>query len=399
MLSLRKNLNSPLNRRSWLALAVASLTGCGGGASSSSSGGSISAGAPGTGGTGQYAMLYSQGSITGFGSVIINNIKFDDGLAGVQLDGVAAVSADLRLGMVAAVQGQRSASAAAGTASRIEVWSVAQGRVTQLLTAGGTEFIVAGMTVQTDSATVFDGVSSAAQLALGSSVAVWGLQASADGTHWKATRVALASAATEVSTGLVSVSGLQRQLNGLALSGAAADSLSAGQLVRVQGTLSADGRSVAVERVTLLGAGLVGAQPEGEIEIEGFVTSTPANGRFMLGSIEVDTRSAVYSPAGASVVLGARVEVYGAWQAGVLKATKVELETEDSLHAVEIEAPIEQFTSLADFVLRGQRCDASSAILSHGTAADLRVGLKVKVQGAKAGGDVLIVTEMEIGQD
>lgn len=392
MLSSRRNFNPAVTRRSWLALAVSALSGCGGGSLSV-------AGAPGTGGTGQYAMVYSQGAITGFGSVIINGIKFDDGLASVQLDGAAAVSADLRLGMVAAVQGQRSASAVLGTASRIDVWSVAQGLVTQVLTAGGTEFIVAGMTVQTDSATVFDGVSTAAQLSAGSRVAVWGLQASADGRRWKATRVALVTAASVVSTGLVSVSGLLHQLNGLVLTGTAAAALTDGQLVRVQGTLSADGRSVAVARVTPLGAGLVGAQPQGDIEIEGFVTSAPANGRFMLGSIEVDISSAVYSPAGASIAQGARVEVYGAWQAGVLKATKVELENDDNLHAVEIEARIEQFTSLADFVLRGQRCDASSARLSNGKASDLKVGLKVNLKGAKAGGDVLIVTEMEIGQD
>jgi hypothetical protein len=390
MLSQHKNFNPPVTRRSWLGLAVATLTGCGGGSSSTAS-------APGTGGTGQYATVYSQGSITGFGSVIINGIKFDDVQASVQLDGAAAVTTDLRLGMVAAVQGQRSTSAALGTASSIEVWSMGQGLVTQVLTAGGTEFTVAGMTVQTDSATVFDGVSSAAQLSINSRVAVWGLQVSADGSGWKATRVALVTATAQVSTGLVSVSGLQRQLNGLTLTGAAAAALTAGELVRVQGALSADGRSVAVERVTLLGAGLVGAQPEGDIEIEGFVTSMPANGRLMLGSIEVDISSAVYSPAGAVIAQGARVEVYGAWQSGVLKATKVELENESSLHTVEIEARIEQFTSLADFVLRGQRCDASSASFSKGSAADLKVGLKVKVKGAKAGGDVLIVTELEIG--
>lgn len=390
MLSQHKNFNPPVTRRSWLGLAVATLTGCGGGSSSTAS-------APGTGGTGQYATVYSQGSITGFGSVIINGIKFDDVQASVQLDGAAAVTTDLRLGMVAAVQGQRSTSAALGTASSIEVWSMGQGLVTQVLTAGGTEFTVAGMTVQTDSATVFDGVSSAAQLSINSRVAVWGLQVSADGSGWKATRVALVTATAQVSTGLVSVSGLQRQLNGLTLTGAAAAALTAGELVRVQGTLSADGRSVAVEQVTLLGAGLVGAQPEGDIEIEGFVTSMPANGRLMLGSIEVDISSAVYSPAGAVIAQGARVEVYGAWQSGVLKATKVELENESSLHTVEIEARIEQFTSLADFVLRGQRCDASSASFSKGSAADLKVGLKVKVKGAKAGGDVLIVTELEIG--
>lgn len=390
MLSQHKNFNPPVTRRSWLGLAVATLTGCGGGSSTTAS-------APGTGGTGQYATVYSQGSITGFGSVIINGIKFDDVQASVQLDGAAAVTTDLRLGMVAAVQGQRSTSAALGTASSIEVWSMGQGLVTQVLTAGGTEFTVAGMTVQTDSATVFDGVSSAAQLSINSRVAVWGLQVSADGSGWKATRVALVTATAQVSTGLVSVLGLQRQLNGLTLTGAAAAALTAGELVRVQGTLSADGRSVAVEQVTLLGAGLVGAQPEGDIEIEGFVTSMPANGRLMLGSIEVDISSAVYSPAGAVIAQGARVEVYGAWQSGVLKATKVELENESSLHTVEIEARIEQFTSLADFVLRGQRCDASSASFSKGSAADLKVGLKVKVKGAKAGGDVLIVTELEIG--
>jgi hypothetical protein len=392
MLSARKNLNPLLTRRNWLGLAVATLTGCGGGSSTT-------AGAPGTGGTGQYAMLYSQGAITGFGSVIINGIKFDDVQASVQLNGAAAVSADLRLGMVAAVQGQGSASAALGTASSIEVWSIGQGQVAQVLTAGGTEFTVAGMTVQTDSATVFDGVSSAAQLSAGSRVAVWGLQVSADGRHWKATRVALVTATTVVSAGLVSVSGLQRQLNGLVLSGAAAESLSAGQLVRVQGILSADGGSLALERVTRLGASAVGVQPQGDIEIEGFVTSVPSSSGFMLGSIKVDTRSAVYSPAGASIAQGARVEVYGAWQAGVLKATRVQFGNEDSLHAVEIEARIEQFTSLADFVLRGQRCDASSARLSHGTAANLKVGLKVHVKGVKAGGDVLIVTEMELGDN
>jgi hypothetical protein len=392
MLSQHKNFNSPVTRRSWLGLAVATLTGCGGGSSTT-------AGAPGTGGTGQYAMVYSQGSITGFGSVIINGIKFDDVQASVQLNGVAAATTDLRLGMVAAVQGQRSASAALGTASSIEVWSMGQGQIAQVLTVGGTEFTVAGMTVQTDSATVFDGVSAAAQLAVGSRVAVWGLQVSADGRRWKATRVALVTATAQVSTGLVSVSGVQRQLNGLTLTGAAAAALTAGELVRVQGTLSADGRSVAVQRVTRLGASTVGAQPEGDIEIEGFVTSAPSSSGFMLGSIKVDTRSAVYSPAGASIALGSRVEVYGNWQAGVLKATQVDLSDEDRLHAVEIEARIEQFTSVADFVLRGQRCDASSARLTNGTAANLKVGVKVNVKGTKSGGDVLIVSELEFTDD
>lgn len=394
-LNRRKNFNgqhSQLTRRSWMVLATASLTGCGGGSDTT-------AGVPGTGGTGQYATLYSQGSITGFGSVIVNGVQFDDALAIVQMNGVAATSADLRLGMVVAVQGQRGVDTTAGTASHIDVWSIAQGLVRQAFSADSNQFSVAGMTVQVDSATVFDGMSSAAQLTMGLRVAVWGLQTSAGGTHWKATRVAVVTVTTMVSTGLVRVSGPLHDINGLAITGPFAGSLMDGQLVRVQGIESVDGRSVALESIKLLGASGAGIQLKGEIEIEGFVTSTPSASGFMLGSIEVDTRNAIYSPLGTSITQGARVEVYGTWQAGVLKASKVELEDEKTLHAVEIDARIEQFTSLANFVVRGQRCDASSARLSHITLAELRVGVRVKVKGAKAGGDVLIVIELEREQD
>lgn len=394
-LNRRKNFNgqhSQLTRRSWMVLATASLTGCGGGSDTT-------AGTPGTGGTGQYATLYSQGSITGFGSVIVNGVQFDDALAIVQMNGVAATSADLRLGMVVAVQGQRGVDTTAGTASHIDVWSIAQGLVRQAFSADSNQFSVAGMTVQVDSATVFDGMSSAAQLTMGLRVAVWGLQTSAGGTHWKATRVAVVTVTTMVSTGLVRVSGPLHDINGLAITGPFAGSLMDGQLVRVQGIESVDGRSVALESIKLLGASGAGIQLKGEIEIEGFVTSTPSASGFMLGSIEVDTRNAIYSPIGNSITQGARVEVYGTWQAGVLKASKVELEDEKTLHAVEIDARIEQFTSLANFVVRGQRCDASSARLSHTTLAELRVGVRVKVKGAKAGGDVLIVIELEREQD
>lgn len=388
-MSQRKNFHAevgqlaPLTRRSWVVLAAAALTGCGGG-------GSVSvAGAPGTGGTG----IYVQGSISGFGSVIVNGIKFDDVLAAVQVDGLDATSSDLRLGMVAGVQGERDAVAPLGTANRIEVWSIAQGLVTSSVTG---EFAVAGMTLQIDNATVWDGSNAAANLP-GQRVAVWGLQVGADGRTWKATRVALLSGpvTSVVSTGLVTVANSQRSLNGLLLTGAEAGSLMAGQLVRVQGSLSADGASLAVASVKIKDAGLA-LQPQGEVEIEGFVaTWPPVAGRFMLGGIKVDASSASVSPATAQITLGARVEVYGTWQQGLLKATKVELEDELSLYEVEIEAPIEQFTSLSDFVVRGQRCDATQAIFSHGTAADLRVGVKVKVKGTKVGGDVLLVTKLE----
>lgn len=382
----RKNLTTDLTRRHWLVLAASVLTGCGGGG-----GGSTTASAPGTGGTG----IYAQGSISGFGSVILNGVKFDDTAAEVWLDGVKLASSDLRLGMVAAIQGARGLDLTLGTASHIDVWSIAQGLVTQgAVTPGAAgQFTVLGMTVQTDSNTVFDGVSAPAQLTPGQRVAVWGLQVDAGGSTWKATRVAVVTGTPMVSSGLARVNNSQRYLNGLQLTGLGA-TLPEGQLVRVVGTLALDGASLDVSSVKLFDQ-LVSEPPQGEIEIEGFVTTPLVDGRFMLGNMTVDASTATYRPTTSVLTVGARVEVYGRWQSGVLKAREVEFEDEQTLHEVEITAVIEAFTSLADFVVRGQRCNATSAIISHGTAADVRLGVSVKVQGTK-NGDVLMVTVLEL---
>ena len=375
------NSDHELPRRGFLALAAWSLASCGGGMGGF-------AGLPGTGGTG----ISSFGSISGFGSVIVNSIKFDDLQASIRMDGDAATTTDLRIGMVASVQGVRGTTASLGTANSIEVWSIAQGVVSQVSTG---QFNLAGMTLQTSNATVFEGISSAALLMPGMRLSVWGLQASADARRWTATRVAVSSASTTVSSGLVQVAGSQRTLNGLMLTGSLADSLTAGQLARVQGSLSASGDSLLVARVKLLDAGSTQTQ-EGEIEVEGLVTALLSASRFKLGSIEVDASAASFEPVALQLAVGMRVEVHGEWQAGVLTATKVEVEDEEELDQVEIEAPITEFTSLSNFVVRSQRCDASGlTTVKNGTLADIKLGAKVHLKGTKAG-DLIKVTQLSL---
>lgn len=384
-MSQAENLNWPLSRRSWLVLAASAVTGCGGGGVSMAS-------LPGTGGTG----LFAQGPISGFGSVILNGIRFDDTAATVQLDGRSASSSDLRLGMVATVQGQRGADVTLGTASSIEVWSIAQGLVTQGQATPGAsgQFRVAGMTLLTDPNTVFDGFSATAPLSVGQRVAVWGLQAGADGRSWSATRVALVADSAVVSSGFVSAENSQPTLNGLLLMGALAGTLAQGALVRVQGTLSANGSSIEVlSAKPLTGSG--GASAQGDAEIEGVVTTAPSASGFNLGTIVVDASKAVYSPANAQLFIGARVEVNGTWRSGVLQATSVALQDEQAQQTLEISGSVETFNSLSNFTVRGQRCDASGLTsFGHGTAADLKLGAKVKLKGSMAG-DVLRVTELE----
>lgn len=395
-MSTPKYLNARLNRRNWVTLAVSTLSGCGGGMGTDTAGlpgtGGTGASYPGTGGTG----IYVQGSISGFGSVILNGIKFDDTQASssgsIAIDGVTSTSAELRLGMVAGLTGERSATVTTlGTASSIEVWSIARGLISGV--ANGV-FNVSGMTIQTNSNTVFDGINAATPLLSGMSVAVWGLQIGVDGATWIATRVAIDQGTDFVTTGLVNKRGSQFWVNGIQLIGTLATSLMSNTMIRAQGVFTAASASVYVTQLKSLS--LVAASlPKGEVEIEGIVTQVIGSNRFMLGNIEVEHSAAYYKPSNFVVTVGARIEAYGVWQNGLLSATEIEFEDEQALHEVEIEATIESFISAANFVLRGQRCDATSATYSNGSAIDLGVNVKVKVKGTKAG-DTLMVSELEI---
>ncbi|HMA08372.1 MAG TPA: DUF5666 domain-containing protein, partial [Ramlibacter sp.] len=296
---------------------------------------------------------------------------------------------DLRLGMVARVQGQRGPDPNLRIADRLEIWSAAQGPVTQVQSG---QLVVAGMTIETNSAMVFEGVSSAAVLGTGQTVVVWGLNAGVDGRHWIATRLAVLPnpVAALVSTGLVTVTSGQRSLNGMQLQGPLAAGLAAGQLVRVAGTLANGSLTVSTFKVMDLASDAV----QQDVEIEGVVAQVLSATRFMLGNIEVDS-SAVSAPPQTPVATGQRVEVHGTLQGQLLKASAVDVKTEQELEGAQIEGSIEKFNSLADFVVRGQRCDASAATITQGKASDLKVGVKVKVQGTKAG-DVLRVSRLEI---
>ena len=397
----RQNLNvNRLTRRSWLVLSASAtasaLTGCGGGGSTTT------AGAPGTGGTG----IYAQGSISGFGSVIMNSVKFDDTGSAVMIDGVSMPdSSALRLGMVAGITGERSADVTLGKASLIEVWSIAQGVVTQVTASNSTSgvFTVAGMTVQTDLNTVFDGIANASYLAQGQRVVVWGLQAgAADGSIvWKASRVALLPVTLAlpvtalVSTGLVSEHDSKPSLNDLQLTGTGVASLLDGALVRVQGTLSSDGRSLAVSSFKSMAVSAA-EQAQTEVEIEGVVTSVAATS-FVMGGITVDTAKTTYTPLAAIIAVGDRVEVVGKWVGGMLVAARVEVEDAAVLQSVEITASVQNYKSVADFELRGQRCNATGATFASGAASDLAIkdkDVRVKVHGTK-NGDVLSVTTVQ----
>jgi hypothetical protein len=226
------------------------------------------------------------------------------------------------------------------------------------------------------------------------------LQADSDGETWTATCVQASSAAASViNSGRVKFDDGKRKINDLVLTGTVANNLANETLMRVQGTLDLEG-ALRVQSAQVITSSIV-AQAQGDVEIEGLITSAVTATGFILGGISVSTSTnTTYEPAGALLVLGSKVEVYGYWQNGVLRATKVELEDGQPSSEVTIKAVLQQFTSLSDFVMQGQRCDASGVVLDTKTRAALPSSGSVnsqifKVKGSKIG-DLLRVTYLEL---
>src|SRR6266853_1584760 len=101
-----------------------------------------------TGGTG----ITSFGTITGFGSVIVNGMEFSTSGATIVRDDVPVTQSDLRVGMVVTVSGTHSGSS--GEATRIEVDDAVKGFVESKPDAN--HWTVMGQIVLVDDQTRFE---------------------------------------------------------------------------------------------------------------------------------------------------------------------------------------------------------------------------------------------------
>ena len=373
-----------LNRRQWLLATTVALTGCGGGS------GTVTGSLPGTGGTG----IGVQGTISGFGSVIVNSTRFDDTAASVYLDGVKLASADLRVGMVASIEGTVDSAGTSGSASRIDVWSIAKGLL-RLADISGSNFSMVGMTFTTDVATSFEGMTNLAAIASDTPIAVWGVQTSDNARAWKATRVKVLTAtpATVVSTGLFVAR--TQTLNGMHLSGSAVSGFADLQLLRVEGAFDNATNMLAVSKATALVAAQ-GMASYGLVELEGAVTAYTSATRFSVGAISVDSSKALVVGASQTVSSNSSVEVIGSMQNGVLIASKVEIKGGDAAVQIDITGVVESFAGVDAFEVRGQRCDASKASVLTGSLSNLRKGTKVRVIGTSEGHETLSVNSIYI---
>lgn len=283
------------------------------------------------------------GTVTGFGSIIVDGVRYDDRNARVHVDSVAGApddgSAEVKLGQRVELryQGLEDNSAASDVLVSAEIIGP--------VTAVSPDIVVAGQTIKinTDPAagpvTVFDGFASAADIQIGQRIEVHG--SALDASTVLATRI-------ERKPSLAT-------------------------WVRVTGNLSnlaSDGSSFTLGGLTVL--------------------------------VGTGTR---ISPAGATLANGKRVTVWSnaAPSAGSVTAAfiRVKQPLPDALKDMRLAGAVSDCTPpcASSFKVGGLSIDATSARFSHGTAGDLANGKWVELRGnVSASSGVFIAREVRFRQ-
>lgn len=376
----------------FLSVCVAACGG-GGGVNVASPGvGSGGTGSPiGSGGTG-----VSVGPVTGFGSIIVDDVHYN-------IDGIAPTIEDateLKLGMVVRVTGDTTT----GTATSVSAAAELRGTVGGIDVAAGT-FDVLGVTVSTDSATVYDGFISLSTLATGQFVQINGLPLSSGGLY--ATRIEKIVAPAElITTGPIAnlntssttfkIGSSTVNFGSTTLAGMTSSELANGSVVRVRGQLS--GGVFAATKIQRWQAPVAEGTP---LSFAGVISGyTPLSSTFTVSDIAVNASAAVITGGNRnSLGNGVKVDAEGTFVNGVLRATKLKIRHipgAGNLPSFSATGPITQFVSPSSFKVKGQAIDATQAgvVFVNGSAANLANSVPVSVIGNQVVNGVLIATQV-----
>jgi hypothetical protein len=363
------------------------LLSCGGGANVAGDGGG---GGVGTGGTGIVA-----GVVTGLGSVIVEDTRFDESQAVLEsrpdlVHSTPLALADLHIGQYAYLDLD-----AAATPTRVRIESQLVGSVAGVNAAAG-RFSVWGQSVVINAdanrgpVTVFSGFSSVADMQPGDPVQVYGVLQGGNGTTdlLRATRIEK----------LAAVGALPARLTGTLQQGSGATLLLAGRPLDVSGaavvppTLAAGTAVIAVVPWTAqlpatwqasAVALLAPSDAAPSVRVSGVVHLRP-DGEAVVQGVEVDL-SALPQPQRGEVTEGSYLTVQGRPRGNDgrrLDAARVDPLPQGGRSA-QVRGSITSVTGTTSFVVRGQAVDASAAEFQGGTAARLTVGTFVEVDGVQ----------------
>ncbi|MDH3266322.1 MAG: DUF5666 domain-containing protein [Gammaproteobacteria bacterium] len=280
--------------------------------------------------------VVAKGTIAGFGSVIVNGVRYDTSAATFDVDDSPGVQGDLRIGQVVVVRGTLNDDSTTGVADSVQFDDVVEGPISSINMAAAT-ITVLDQIVMIDADTSFDDRISPASiegLAVNDTVEVSGFFR-ADGSI-AATRIETKPPGTEFEvTGIVrNVTAANFMINNLVVNYSAAQldnfptgAPETGQLVEAKGNNLGGSGELLATRVEFKGNDIGGANGD-QIEVEGFITRFVAANDFDVEGIPVITTAstAYVNGTSADLALNRKVEVEGTINAaGAISATKVEI--------------------------------------------------------------------------
>ncbi len=281
----------------------------------------------------------STGTIDGFGSVIVNGVRYDTSLADITVSGENATEDNLGVGAYVTVVGSINHNGISGFASTLNFQPNVVGNITAI-NANQNNFIVLGQTVFVNNDTTFG--------------------------------------------------------EGLSLSGGGIDALTIGQRVRVSGPANSSGAIIASLIDVVSGTGL---EVSGEITNLNLTLSTFTIASLTIGYAQAQLENIALS----TVQDGLEVIVAGSEiSGGVLIADTISLEEDyfdliDGLSEIEIEGLITEFESAEQFELGNTVIVTSNETeVSGGSLGSLSVDVYIEVQGTFDNSNRLVADEIEI---
>jgi len=283
--------------------------------------------------------VVSRGPITGFGSIIVNDVHYE--LSGAQIDfnGNPATETDLAVGQIVTVSGSIQSGNTQGTANTVVFEANVQGPVDSVDVIAGT-LVVMGQTLTTDANTVFDlGADPAILDSINAEDLVQVSGFAGAGGLINASLVKREAVLPELRViGIVSnldLPSTRFEINGLVVDYGGAQMINGfpsgqpanGDEVVVEGSMLGGGGELPADELALRVQGIGGDTGE-EAEVEGLITRFVSPTDFDVAGIPIMTTPATVYEGGseANLILNVKIEVEGTLDAsGVIVADKIEV--------------------------------------------------------------------------
>lgn len=346
--------------------------------------------------------VYTLGTLTGFGSLIVNGVRFDDSQASItDDDGRQQALGALRLGMRVEVDsGRVDATTASARALAVRFGGLVTGPVEAVDATAGT-LTVLGQGIDVASTTVIDErlVGGLAAVQIGAVLHVHGLRDAASG-RIAATRIEPQPGATVYKL-RGTVAALDTTAKTLRIGAAVINY--AGLTPPPAGLADGVTLRLALAPAPVAGqwlAQMLGPKPPrptdmGVAHVRGAITTFSSTSSFSVEGLAVDASAARFPDGRADLALGVQVEVRGKLSNNLLVASEVSVEGKhrgEDDRRFELHGAISAVdTAARTFVLRGVTVNYGVGVVyAGGSEAGLVVGAKVEVKGGLGSSRTLV---------